>query len=74
MEVMLLYCNANSCNLINECVVRYKVTYCLKSKEYLIYKLNSHVTERGITPLDKKLIQSLIFENDVSIPKQIEKK
>ena len=75
MENILLRCNGTGCYTINICPVRHKANHCLKSNVYKFCKLNKHEIEpeaikqhHGITPKVKKLIQSLIFDYDISMP------
>ena len=74
METISLICNSKSCNSTNLCPVRHKATRCLKSSNYKVYKLGKHDIEpepikntpKGITPKVKQLIQSLIFDYDIT--------
>jgi len=85
MEVIYLLCNAPKCNLVDLCEVRYKVNHCLNNDKYFFSQLNKHdedyepevrsvPTRRGLTPEVKKILDHLMYECDISLPKRLEKK
>ena len=82
MEYITLLCNNADCNLVDLCNVRYKVYHCMKKNKYKFFRLNDHeqpilprviTSRKGITPVVKSLINSLIHDYDISIPKKLNK-
>ena len=65
--------------------MRYKITHCLNSEDYLFFKLNEHPvgleseirqqpTKRGLTPKVKCLVDNLMYTCDITLPKKLSKK
>ena len=84
MNMRLLWCSGDQCNKNSACEVRYKILSCEnKNQVYHIYQLNEHAEVdaqeniatkkkvRGITNYVKDLINVLIYDKDVSMPKKI---
>ena len=64
-------------------MVEYKAFKCPKRDKYVIMKLNDHDeevlprefnTQRGLTPRVKLLLNKLIFEYDIGMPKKLHMK
>jgi hypothetical protein len=80
MSCRYLYCGGDECNKSGACNVRYKVLNCDKKAEiYHVYRENEHdesdkvqkKINHGISNLMKSLVNELIFDKDVSVPKKI---
>ena len=81
MDSIYLICNNASCE--GKCLVEYKAYKCPKHNVYIIMKLNEHeeeldqrdfTTKRGITPRVKRLLENLIYEYDIGMPKKLHMK
>ena len=81
MSSIYLIFNNPECKM--KCLVEYKALKCPKKDKFIIMKLNDHEepieqrefsTKRGVTPRVKELIEKLIFEYDIGMPKKIHMK
>ena len=81
MASIYLICNNAECEM--KCLVEYKALKCSKKDKFIIMKLNDHEepieprefsTKRGVTPRVKELLEKLIFEYDIGMPKKIQMK
>ncbi len=79
MSCRYLLCSDYLCNKNGTCDVKYKILNCEKNDIYHIYRQNEHEedlniekkTNHGISNFMKDLINDLIYEKDISMPKKI---
>jgi len=79
MRCYRLDCNSTECNVDELCLEKYKILQCSRKPEVLcLYKLNEHgdgvkinIKRRGMSSELKDIINELIFEKDISMPKRI---
>ena len=80
MHCIRLTCSGIECNKEELCTVKYKILRCTRNDhKYYVYRLNKHrddmeissKTVHGIKNKVKDIIDNLIFEKDISLPKKI---